>query len=81
MKDLPQLAAPGEVVELQQRRLHVAGRVIEVVTGQSIQDALRTLVFQPIGLTRAFTRLEDVVTFRFPSRIAAQAGKPAVIRP
>ena len=59
MKDLPQLAAPGEVWSYNNAGFSVAGRVIEVVTGQSIHEALRTLVFEPIGLTRAFTRLED----------------------
>ncbi len=81
MKDVPQLAPPGDVWSYNNAGFAVAGRVLEVVSGQSIQDALRTLVFEPIGLTRAFTRLEDVVTYRFTVGHRAQAGKPVVARP
>ena len=77
MKDLPQLAAPGEVWSYNNAGFTLAGRVIEVVTGQSIHDALRTLVFEPIGLTRAFTRLEDVATYRFS---VAHRARPAADR-
>ena len=52
-----------------------------MVTGQSIHDAIRTLVFEPIGLTRAFTRIEDAVTYRFTVAHRQQAGKTVVSRP
>jgi len=81
MKDLPQLAAPGEVWSYNNAGFTVAGRVIEAVTGQPIHDALRTLVFQPIGLTRAFTRLEDVASFPFSVAHRGAAGRGSVIRP
>src|SRR5678816_4431032 len=81
MKDLPKLAAPGEVWSYNNAGFVVAGRVIEVVTGQSIQEALRTLVFEPIGLTRTFTRIEDLVTYPFSVAHRTQAGAPVVIRP
>ena len=81
MRDLPHLAPPGKVWSYNNAGLAVAGRVIEVVTGQSIQEALRTLVFEPIGLTRAFTRLEDLATYRFSVAHRNQAGKPVVTRP
>jgi len=81
MKDLPQLAAPGEVWSYNNAGFTVAGRVIEAVTGQSIHDALRSLVFQPIGLTRAFTRLEDVASFPFSVAHRGAAGRGSVIRP
>lgn len=81
MKDLPQLAAPGAVWSYNNAGFSVAGRVIEVVTGQNINDALRTLVFQPIGLTRAFTRLEDIASFPFSVAHQQRNGATAVIRP
>jgi len=81
MKDLPQLAAPGEVWSYNNAGFTVAGRVIEAVTGQSIHDALRSLVFQPLGLTRAFTRLEDVASFPFSVAHRGAAGRGSVIRP
>ncbi len=81
LKDLPQLAPPGTVWSYNNAGFTLAGRVIEVVTGQPIHEAIRTLVFQPLGLTRAFTRLEDVASYRFSVAHRQQAGKPAVIRP
>jgi CubicO group peptidase (beta-lactamase class C family) len=81
MRDLPQLAPAGEVWSYNNAGFTVAGRVIEAVTGQPIHDALRTLVFAPIGLTRAFTRLEDVATHRFSVAHRGPAGRAAVIRP
>ena len=81
MRDLPQLAAPGEVWSYNNAGFTLAGRVIEVVTGQSIHDAIRTLVFEPIGLTHAFTRLEDVATYRFSVPHQTRSGKTVVTRP
>ena len=84
MKDLQKLADPGEVWSYNNAGFSVAGRIIEIVTGQSIHDALRALVFQPIGLAHAFTRLEDVASFQFSvahrSSVGA-AGRGSVIRP
>jgi CubicO group peptidase (beta-lactamase class C family) len=81
MRELPALAAPGEVWSYNNAGFTLAGRVIEVVTGQSIHDALRTLVFRPLGLTRAFTRLEDVATHRFSVAHRPQAAGSVVTRP
>src|SRR5262249_36054226 len=81
MRTLPQLAAPGEVWSYNNAGFAVAGRVIEVVTGQSIHDAFRTLVFEPLGLAHAFTRLEDVASRRFSVAHRTQAGAVVVARP
>jgi CubicO group peptidase (beta-lactamase class C family) len=81
MRTVPQVAPPGEVWSYNNAGFAVAGRVIEVVTGQSIHDAIRTLVFEPLGLRRAFTRLEDLVTYRFSVAHRTQDGRPVVARP
>ncbi len=65
MKDLPQLANPGEVWSYNNAGFNVAGRVIEVTSGQTIHNAFRSLVFEPLGLRRSFTRIEDLVTWPF----------------
>src|SRR5579862_9399665 len=62
MRDIPQLAPPGRVWSYNNAGFSVAGRVIEVVTGRSYQDAVRTLVFQPAQLTSATTVLGEVTT-------------------
>jgi CubicO group peptidase (beta-lactamase class C family) len=81
MKDLPKLAAPGEVWSYNNAGFVVAGRVIEVVTGQTIHQAFRSLVFEPIGLTRAFTRVEDLATYRFSVAHRGAPGNVTVSRP
>lgn len=81
MKDLPKLAAPGEVWSYNNAGFVVAGRVIEVVTGQTIHQAFRSLVFGPVGLTRAFTRVEDLATYRFSVAHRGAPGSVTVSRP
>ena len=84
MDQLPQLAPPGRVWSYNNAGFLVAGRVIEVVTEQSIHDALDDLVFEPLGLSRAFTRVGDAVTYRFAlGHRSGRGGRggPSVIRP
>ena len=81
MKTLPQLAPPGVVWSYNNAGFTLAGRVIEIASGQTIHDAVRTLVFQPLGLTRAFSRLEDVVTHRFSIAHRQQGGQTVLSRP
>jgi CubicO group peptidase (beta-lactamase class C family) len=81
MRDLPKLADPGEVWSYNNAGFNVAGRVIEVVSGQSIHNAFRTLVFEPVGLTRAFTRIEDFVTYPFAVAHRGAPEQVTVARP
>src|SRR5688500_3123712 len=81
MRDLPKLADPGEVWSYNNAGFNVAGRVIEVVSGQSIHNAFRALVFEPVGLTRAFTRIEDLVTYPFAVAHRGAPGEVTVARP
>ena len=80
-KDLPQLAPPGEIWSYNNAGFTIAGRVIEVATGQRIHDALRDLVIQPIGLTRTFTRTEEAVTHRFAAAHRTANDALTVLRP
>jgi CubicO group peptidase (beta-lactamase class C family) len=81
-KDLPQLAAPGEVWSYNNAGFGVAGRVIEVVTGKTIHTALRDLVFAPLDLSRAFTQTGTAMTHRFAmAHRQNNAGRTEVIRP
>lgn len=82
LRDLPQLAAPGEVWSYNNAGFGVAGRIIEVVTGKSIHDAFRDLVFAPLGLTHAFTRTGTAMTHRFAvGHRQHKSGQTEVIRP
>jgi CubicO group peptidase (beta-lactamase class C family) len=81
MPTLPKLADPGEVWSYNNAGFALTGRILEVVTGRSIHDALRDLVFTPLGLSRTFTRLTDAMTYRLSLGHRDREGRPEVIRP
>src|SRR5438105_11351743 len=60
-----QLAPPGAAWSYNNAGFGVAGRVIETITGRTFSDAVSDQVFQPIGLSLAFTRVGDIVTHQF----------------
>lgn len=78
LRDLPQLARPGEVWSYNNAGWGVAGRVIEAVTETSINDALDDLVFGPIGLDRAFSRTGEAMTYRFAAPHREREGVTVV---
>ena len=81
MPTLPQLAAPGETWSYNNAGFALSGRLIEKVTGKGIHDALRDLVFAPLGLARTFTRLTDALTYPVTLGHRDRDGKTEVIRP
>lgn len=81
LKELPGLAPAGAVWSYNNAGFGVAGRVIEVITGDGIGAALSDLVFQPLGLTHAFTRTGAAMTHRFAAPHREEEGRTAVIRP
>jgi CubicO group peptidase (beta-lactamase class C family) len=82
LHDLPQLAAPGEVWSYNNAGFGVAGRIIETLTGKTIHDALRDLVFVPLNLAHAFTRTGTAMTHRFAvGHRQEKSGTTEVIRP
>jgi CubicO group peptidase (beta-lactamase class C family) len=76
-----QLAPPGAAWSYNNAGFGVAGRVIEVVTGQTFSDAIDDLVFRPLGLTLAFTRVGDVVA-HWPAigHVVHPDGSPGMLR-
>src|SRR5712692_8409374 len=59
---LMQLAPPGAAWSYNNAGFSVAGRVIETVTGMSINGAVRELVFKPLGLAHAGTTAGEFIT-------------------
>lgn len=49
-----QLAAPDELWFYNNAGFNLAGRVVEQVTGQTFEQAMRERVFEPLGLERTF---------------------------
>lgn len=81
LRDLPQLARPGEVWSYNNAGWGVAGRILEVVTDRTIHQALDELVFDPLGLDRAFSLTGEAMTYRFAAPHSERAGAPQVNRP
>jgi CubicO group peptidase (beta-lactamase class C family) len=81
LRELPQLALPGEVWSYNNAGWGVAGRVIEAVTGATINEALNDLVFEPLGLERAFSRTGEAMTYRFAAPHREREGRTIVPRP
>ena len=81
MRDLPQISKAGSVWSYNNAGFTLAGRVIEVVTGKSIHDALREIIYTPLGLKRATSLTGDAMTYRFamPHRQRAQTGQTELI--
>jgi len=79
---LMQLAPPGAAWSYNNAGFSIAGRVIEVVTGESINAAIRDLVFTPLGLERAGTTAGDFIVNRFAAPHANRGDEaPRLMRP
>lgn len=81
MEHPPCLTAPGEIFSYNNAGFCVAGRLLEVLTGQSYEDAVRSLVFEPLGLNHTTYFPEDVITERTAVGHIVRVGEPTVARP
>lgn len=81
LPDLMQIAPPGKAWSYNNAGFSIAGRVIEVVTGKSINAAMRELVFQPLGLEHAGTTAGDFIVNRFAAGHTSRDGKTTLQRP
>ena len=83
MAGLPQLAPLGEVWAYNNSGFCLAGRVIEVVTGKTFEEALQELVVSPLGLRSSFLFANDAITYRVAvgHTSSEQDPEPQVVRP
>lgn len=81
MADLAQLAPLGELFAYNNAALCVAGRLIEVVTGKSVEAALRELVLEPLAMSQSFFFPVEVMTKRFAVGHTLQQGRLVVAEP
>jgi len=65
MERLQQVTPLGATVSYNNASLSLAGRVIEKVTGTTFEQALRDLLFTPLGLNQTFFFPNDIMTRRF----------------
>src|SRR5688572_30879273 len=76
-----QIAPPGKAWSYNNAGFSIAGRIIEVATGTSINRAMRDLVFQPLGLEHAGTTAGDFIVQRFAPGHSTRDGKTTLLRP
>src|SRR5690242_18260534 len=79
--DLMQVAPPGAAWSYNNAGFSIAGRAIEVVTGQPINRAIRDLVFQPLGLEHAGTTAGEFIVQRFAAGHFTRNGTATLQRP
>ncbi len=65
MLSLKQIAPPGTRVSYSQAGYNLLGRIIEKVTGQTFEQAVASLVCEPLGLSHSFFARDDIMTRRF----------------
>ena len=82
MADLEQVTPLGSTVSYNNASLSLAGRIIEKVTGKTYEQAIKELVFEPLGLTASYFFTNDIMTRRFAvGHTQHPDGKVAVARP
>ena len=81
LPDLMQVAPPGKAWSYNNAGFSIAGRVMEVATGTSVNRAMRDLVFQPLGLEHAGTTAGDFIVNRFAAGHTTREGKTTLNRP
>lgn len=78
--NLMQLAPPGAAWSYNNAGFSIAGRVIESVTGTSINAAIRDLVFKPLGLEHAGTTTGEFITHPFALGHANRGENPPALQ-
>jgi CubicO group peptidase (beta-lactamase class C family) len=82
LAEQPQLTPLGAVYAYNNAAFGIAGRVIEVLTRQPYEQALRELVLDPLGLEAAYFFADDVITHRFVvGHDRDDAGETILARP
>lgn len=65
MAGLNQVSPLGTIASYNNASLCLAGRVVEKVTGQTYEAALKELVLEPLGLERSYLFPAEIMTLRF----------------
>jgi CubicO group peptidase (beta-lactamase class C family) len=79
MVDLQQIDSPGNRASYSQAGYDLLGRVTEKVTGGTYEQAVASLLLEPLGLTNSFFALNDITSRRFAvGHNADEDGKVSV---
>lgn len=64
MPKAKQLTPVGEVFSYNNTGFDIAGRVIEKVTGQVYEQAIRDMIFKPLAIEKTFFFAEELISYR-----------------
>lgn len=78
MSRLPQLTPPGSVFAYNNAALVVAGRIIEVVTGSTYEDAVKELLLDPLELAHTRFFSDQIVGYNIAASHGVTDGKAVV---
>ena len=82
LADVDQVTPLGETLSYSNSALSVAGRVIEVTTGLTYEQAIKELIFEPLGLKHSYFFPNEVMTRRFVvGHAQSPSGEINVSRP
>ncbi len=59
--DLPQIAEPGRIWSYSNSGYSILGRIVEVLTGATYEEALKQRIFAPVGLTHTVSFAEEAI--------------------
>jgi CubicO group peptidase (beta-lactamase class C family) len=65
LAELEQVGSPGNRASYSQAGFNMAGRILEKVTERSYEEAIASLLFEPLGLAHSYFHRDDVMTRRF----------------
>lgn len=81
MATFEQLAPLGTIFSYNNAAFAVAGRIIEALTGMSYEQAVKQLIFEPLGLERSFFFPHEVMLHRFAVGHQTGEREPKVLSP
>jgi CubicO group peptidase (beta-lactamase class C family) len=65
MAGLEQVTPLGKTVSYNNASLSLAGRIIEKITGKTYEQAIKEMVFEPLGMEHSFFFPNEIMTRRF----------------
>ena len=75
---IPQLTPLGEVFFYNNTALSLAGRLIEVATGATYENAVRSLLIDPLGLAHSRFFSDEIIGFNIAASHKLEGKKPVV---
>jgi CubicO group peptidase (beta-lactamase class C family) len=79
--EAPCLTPPGEVFSYNNAGFSIAGRLLEVLTGETYEEAVKKLVFEPLEMNHTFFFADEAISKRTVSGHIVRDGTPEVARP